>query len=280
MNYAKTIPTTGLLMAVIAIPRVVRADVEVYQVTTPIAGSLQGAISDYGNSIGPGNYPEVDLNWNFSTLNETIYLDPANLTVEQVGTVSLQGPTNPGGHINENQTIHGHGIMGSLSISQVMSFAFNTGPQPIIWNASSQSYVLNQALGGNAIIGNIPVSGTYALTTGGQTYNGSFNYTLAPDSDGPLPTTFSSFSPILDSSMLRLDGLSGQNSYLSGGRSAFAQINADNGYSMSLGIGAGDYLDSFDWSSGAVTASQAPEPSTLALIGLGLAGLLSLRRRM
>lgn len=280
MNLARKLLWKAVCVGAVTFAWRAGAQTEVYQMSAPIGGQLEGSLTDWGNNPGPNPVICFCGDWTFQNLSETVYLDLTAMTVRQVGFVSVQNPTITA-TFDDTHSVSGHGVPASLSLSQTLpngGFSFDTGPQPIVWNASAKQYQLDQ-FAGNAYLGGIPVTGSYALTTGNHTFSGNLNYSISPNSFPP-PNTFTTFTPQGETALV-LNGLNGPNSYYSMGPDAVGQEAPPNGFQMQLEAGQDDHLDYFGWSSGSATATltPTPEPSTYALLGMGLMGLVCLGRR-
>jgi hypothetical protein len=284
----KILSVEVVMLATVAMARVGNCQVQEYQLTMPLTGQQEVSITDWGNN--PGIHPNIgSMDWTFSSLSETIYLDPINLTVRQVGVVYLQPATTSPQTFTDTHDVSGQMVSSSLTISQSSQnggLSFDTGAQPVLWNATTHQYTYNQPLAGNSQITSLsPILGSYSLNTGGQTYTGTLNYTLQSAYDAP--NSFTAFSPGKNGSSLTVSGLGDQNgtgsSAFTDGAATLAQVTAANGFSMQLSAGQDDQLDYFSWGSGTGTATATPlvvpEPSSFALIGVGLAGLFCLRLR-
>ena len=147
-------------------------------------------------------------------------------------------------------------------------FSFDTGIQPYTFN--SGIYTFN----GNILnLGSF--AGSYSLLTGGQTYTGSFNYTLTAFS-GLAAYTFTQFTETSPTS-ISLSGLGDVNFGVPGGvrygsiPGVAADVTAANGFHLGLSTGAGAgfgvYGEYINWSSGPVTAKWCRSPAALLCWG-------------
>jgi PEP-CTERM motif len=276
MKIAKSLSITILSLLGLALP--MTGESQVYTLSTPISGGMSLSMSDagYSGSIG----------LTFNTLTETIYLDPVAQTIRQVGFVSVS-PSAPNIVFNESRQVPGQFPNPPQQVSATVTvnlgltgggLSFDTGARPVTWNNTVQAYTVDST------IGNIPVSGSYSLLTGGQTYTGSFNYYLYNYLG--WAGTYSQLSTIQYPNSISLSSM-----VISGGMfceavssSDVADVTAANGLDMQLSPGSYMwglvYAESFGWSSDPVTATLAvPEPSLFPILGLGLCGMIFLRRR-
>src|SRR5579884_1806260 len=277
----------AVFAAAIWIANAGHCQVQQYQLTMPLSGHEEVSISDWGNNAGiHPNVMSMDLA--FSSLSETIYLDPVNMTVRQVGLISLQsGQTSQ--TFQDGHYFSGQFASTSLTLSQNLpngGLSFDTGAQPIVWDASSHQYTLNAPLFGNSQILNLsPISGSYSFNIGQQTYTGNFSYALQNQFNAPH--AFTTFAPGPGGRSLIASGLGMQQD---GGDAGFSShqdivdVTAADGFQLELMPGEDDGVDYFDWSAdGPPVATEVPqvvpEPGSYVLIGLGLAGLFFLRRK-
>ena len=236
---------------------------QVYQFSTPISGWMGLWVYD---SNGPsGNSGKIVLT--FSNLTETVYLDAIAQTIRQVGTVSYI-PSAPNATIQETQSVSVFpnppvAVAGSVAVNLALSggaVSFDTGPQPVTWDAASQAYSFN----GN-LLSFGPAAVSWSLTTGGQIFTGAFSYSLqwnAPD--GFSATTFNLVSLVNYPSSLQLSGLGGltyfyySDYYSAVGVSGQTQVTATNGFNMQLvpGPDGNAWGTQFVWGANPVTATN------------------------
>lgn len=260
VNLRKKLPVIMMVCALFgAHPGTLFAQSSFY-FSAPLNGYQEIPFTDEaGNApgdIGPGNQNDA----NFGTVNGTVLYNPSASTVEMQGNVALNYSSSL--TFSDPHSNNGNNTPASVSINYTVGnvnngvLSFDTGPVNV----------------GDGMSVPIPVSGTYALTTGGQTYNGAFSYTLM------LNTSFQIQSVNESSMTFTMDDLLSHG----GGhmRNPLADVNAANGVEMALY--AEDHSDGvsyYNWQMNNVTA-LAPEPGTLTLLSVGAAGLLmSLRRR-
>jgi hypothetical protein len=258
-----------------------------YSLSMPISGVLSMSARDLNGPPDSHYDPNPSgsvgaaggFSLNFNTLTETVYVDKTAGTVRQAGTISVT-PAAPSFVINETQGAVSGATTVFLGPSGGNVFSFDTGMQPYTFN--SGIYTFN----GNILnLGSF--AGSYSLLTGGQTYTGSFNYTLTAFS-GLAAYTFTQFTETSPTS-ISLSGLGDVNFGVPGGvrygsiPSVAADVTAANGFHLGLSTGAGAGFGVFgeyiNWSSGPVTANVVPEPSSFALLGIGLAGWMLRRQR-
>lgn len=239
---------------------------QVYQFSTPVSGNKPLSVHDADGPAGS----EGTVVLVFSNLSETVYLDAVAQTIRQVGTVSYF-PSIPYITFQETQSVSVFpnppvNVKGTVTVQLALNggvLSFDTGPQPVTWNAASQTYTFN----GN--IGDLPAYGSWSLITGGATNAGSFTYSMYPDLGGAF--TFSSVSLVNYPASLQLSGLG-----TGGGFFAYqdfdivgeTQFAAPNGFNMQLvpGIancnGNNGSCDGFTWSANPVTATNLPTSQT------------------
>lgn len=213
----------------------------------------------------------------FSHLHETVVLDPVNQTARQIGTVT-SNPTASGFVINENQlvpsTFPNPPVSVAATISISLSLAdgdinFDTGANPATWDAAAQAYSINGQLG------NIPIMGSYSMSTGGKTYSGSFNYYLFPILGSAFTYRRLDTSGYPDHVALSVTGQEGGFFTYHPSTNTVADVVADNGFHLVLSPGDAG----FSWSA-ANSIANAPEPSEYATgVSVLLAGFAFMRKR-
>jgi hypothetical protein len=272
-------PTTtlfGILTITAALAMDSQAQVQVYQFSTPISGYLtMGAYNWYGVPEGSvnGNFSGTFMNY-FSNLSETVYLDPVNETLRQVGTITYT-PSATNIQFQETQTFTititnsfpntdtytNVNVSGDVTVNLALNggvLSFDTGPIGLEsvgdgdWDINL--FARNQIL---------PCSGSYSLVTGGQTLSGSFSYYL----DLETALGFNVLSTTEYPSSIQLSG-GGVEAEAVFPAAVVANVQATNGFTMTLAIGTfgfwgyGGY-EMFDWSLPSVTATNVAygEPS-------------------
>ena len=268
----------GILLAVIlTITATGRS--QIYTLTTPVTGSAELSLS---YSQPPGPLVRIFDRADFGTLTETIYFDPLNLTVRQIGSVSVtylvQTNTRTLSQVIGGQTVTGQLITGQALTGGAVSF--DTGVVPLVWD--DQIHAFRKAINGHPpLIGNIPVSGSFSLNTGGQTYAGDFNYSIRDDFQ-----VFSVFATNSNPALLSMRGFGGSTFgnqqagfYFSDHPGGLTNFTAGNGLVLSLFTGASDATDFLTWSAGPVNATVVPEPVALPFVGLAAVGWAFVRRR-
>ncbi|HUA65245.1 MAG TPA: hypothetical protein VME24_05315, partial [Alphaproteobacteria bacterium] len=199
-----------------------------------------------------GKDPGTSGSVEFGPLNGTLIYDPVANTLELLGSVGISG-WNGSGSFNDNQTINGVLVPATVSVNYTVGnvddgvFSFDTGAEP-----------------GNEFDVPLPISGSYSLVTGGQTYSGTYSYTLNISTDVH-------YSVINSNSVdFSMDSLSGELLVV-----PLAQITADNGVQVDLTAeDPSDGATYVEWHADNVVAvvseSSASEMLLLAFSGMGL----------
>jgi len=242
---------------------------QIYQLSTPASGYLTMSVQDLnGPSASSGIF-----NLNFDALTETVYLDPAGATIRQVGVITFS-PSATDISFQETQQIGSFpnpltNLTGTVTVRLAPvggTLSFDTGPQPLTWNAASGAYTFN---GNLTDMGNYV--GSYSLVTGSLTNNGSFNYTLPlSPAYGCLMHTFDTLSTSNYPNLLALSDLGSDynmTTWYVGTPSVVADVVASNGFHMKLSVGIHGvgyqggtlYVEQAVWySPGTVTATNVP----------------------
>jgi hypothetical protein len=233
-----------------------------YQFTTPISGYLTMSAEDTVS----GQSGSFQLN--LSSLTEDVYLNPINLTVREVGSISYTPSasdiviTRPGATLTVSLAPAG----GVLS--------FDTGYLPLTGSAGGQ-YSFN-----GMIPSFIGIGGSYSLVTGGQTYAGSFNYNLNAlygsegyiGYQGLLATGYPN-SIILNNPL-------NYERFYSPEPNPVANVTAENGLQVELELGQSGYYEICTATlPSSVTACAVPEPTSVT-IGLCALGLVFFRYKV
>jgi hypothetical protein len=261
MKITKALNITVFSLLCFAIP--VAGHCQIYTLSTPISGYMTMSVQDLNGPSGSSGGFQL----NFNSLSETIYLDPVGETLRQVGTISFT-PSATNLQFQETQTVPGQfpnpptNVSGTLTVNLAPSggnvLSFDTGPQAVTWNPSISAYTVDATLWAQGL----PMSGSYSLVTGGQTFTGSFSYTLHWWSNGQsvfFAYTFTTFSVTNYPSSIQLSGLGDPPYYpaIFSSPGIVADVKAANGFEMKLSPGVvQQYVDSelFVWSSPSVTA--------------------------
>jgi hypothetical protein len=146
---------------------------------------------------------------------------------------------------------------------------FDTGPQPLSWNAGISAYTVANA---NVFANGIPMTGSYSLVTGGQTFASNFSYSLSLSDAGneniSSALTFTTVSLVGFPDSIQVSGLGITYPpcgaiFVSPG--VVANVTASNGFNMELSPGAeawrcnaGDYGELFTWSSPGILTATNP----------------------
>lgn len=242
-----------------------------YHYTTAVSGGMGLSIQDDAVTQGIG--------LTFGQMSVDVWLDGAAGTIRQAGTVEVtpvvgsidlsqtklvpQAFPNPPAPVDGTLTVS-YGLTGGM-------LSFDTGPRAVTWDPVSQLYSFDGGLG------NIPISGSYQLTTGGKTYDGTFSYEVYPRLGGYY--VFSSVDTENYPSSITLSNMGTHGGmFFMGSGAVLSEFTADNGYPVRMIAGVGMYGigpgDGFSWSSQPATAyAVTPEPlhyataSVLSLLG-------------
>lgn len=285
MKMTKSVRIAALSLVAFAIP--LTGSCQTYTLSTPISGYLTMNARDLNGPAGSSG----GSTYNFSTLTETIYVNPVAQTIEQWGTISGT-PSAQSISFQEIQTVT-NGIFpnpttilsltGNVTVALAPAggaLSFDTGPKPLM--AASGGYTFDAQI---MPLG--PFNGSYTLVTGGQTYSKDFTYSLLAI-EGACAHTFDMVSTVGYPNTLTLSGVG----YVVGDRGWYADYNdyrevvadiiATNGFNMELAAGTvPDGVEHLFWSApGTVTATEVvPEPTSFSLLAFAIFGIMFLRRR-
>ena len=236
---------------------------QIFQLSTPWGGVMSLSVQDVNGPAGSSG----GVNLEFNHLSETIYLDPVGKTIRQVGTISCT-PTAASIQFQETQTVPGRfpspptQVSGNVTVNLAPSgggLSFDTGILPATWNAASSTYSVNALL-----LNGFPMTGSYTVVTGGQTYTGSFSYTIrCSDNQGEASIFSTIWAAAYPSTIgLSLDGLgfSGFNTsawFPSPG--IVADFKAPNGFEIQLSPGTIDFPNGDNYEEAIVGQGEAFE---------------------
>jgi PEP-CTERM motif len=226
--------------------------------------TLQQTISP----IGPGFYdsgnPIGGIDWGSGALSDTVVINPTAYTIEESGSIYL-APMENSLSVTETQSITSviqdfpnppmtvtTPVTGNWTITMSLSggaYSFDTGVQPLSWNGSE--YTFN----GDTTV-QIPISISYSLVTGGQTYSGTginadLNFPLALNDELDVANYPGSISLNPNSSFYNLPYISGP---------TVTSFTASDGFRTDL-------------------VASVPEPTTWALLGTALLTAKFMKRR-
>jgi len=232
---------------------------QIFQLSTPWGGVMSLSVQDVNGPAGSSG----GVNLEFNHLSETIYLDPVGKTIRQVGTISCT-PTAASIQFQETQTVPGRfpspptQVSGNVTVNLAPSgggLSFDTGILPATWNAASSTYSVNGLL-----LCGFPITGSYSVVTGGQTYTGSFSYTISCSDNQGNAGIFSTISAAAYPSTIELSGVgySGFNStawFPSPG--IVADFKAPNGFEIQLSPGIIDFPNGDNYDEAIVGQGEA-----------------------
>jgi hypothetical protein len=233
-----------------------------YSIATPVNARLQLAVMDYAfqdggsPSVGASTFIQV------SALTGTLYYDAAAQTIQQVGSISLDGPANVSLSFDEHVHINGEpqSATVTLDFSLPTTLSFDTGVQPL--NGSGNSFYFTAPA--------VPIYGTYSILAGEETLSGTFSYDLL------FPTCLAQIGDVTATDMTLTEGPS---SYNFRGWRITSGLMATNGMTFNLVGGISDGTYSSSWELDPATATAVPEPGCGAFVILGLAVLAAGRWR-
>jgi hypothetical protein len=227
---------------------------QTYSFSAPVTGYFGLDIMDYSPQDGGaptiGTASTITLN----TLTETLYYDPVTQTLRQMGSVSLNVPTNVTlsfiEHVHVNSSPQTATVTVNFSFPPILSF--DTGFQAS--SGATNEFIIAPPT--------IPITGTYSILAGDQTLTGLFNYSLL------FPSLVTDVSAITPASLVISQTPIGPMGFFA--PNIARSVTAANGMEFNLvgGISDGTYRSS--WSLNPVTAIAVPEPGFHLLFGLGL----------
>jgi hypothetical protein len=234
----------------------VNVHAQIFHFSTPINGGMSLTMRDTDGSYSGSIY------LTFTNLTETVYVNSSNGTVQQMGFVSVS-PSASNIVFNESIAVAGtfpnppttNSAKVTVNLGLVGGgLSFDTGIHASTWNSSAQAYSIA------AIIGNIPVSGSYTLVTGGTTNIGTLSYYYYPylgNADTYSLLTTTEYPNSISLTGMGTDGGMFCEAISSG---VVANVTATNGVNMVLSPGSYMwglvYAESFTWSSSQVTATN------------------------
>ena len=219
---------------------------QVYSFSALGTAQCQLAVMDWSDySAGAASWISVN------TLNETVYYDPIAQTVRQVGSVSLNAPTDVTLSFNDVQVVGGNPQTATVAVdfSLPSILSFDSGVEPL--NDGNAQFTPPSIL----------LTGNYSILANNQTLTGSFGYSL------DFQTSLTEVSDVTPTSLV----ISQSPSYYDFSAPEIASgITAANDMVFNLvgGISDGTYLST--WSLGPVTAAAVPEPGSPLLFSIGL----------
>jgi hypothetical protein len=238
------------------------SDAQSYSFTAPSQGYQELAFSG-DQHFGPGGILYgASTTINFGTVDGIFTYNVAASSVRIAGSVELSsysGSTS----FQDYQYVNGNPVLADVTVNYLIgnvhngAMSFDTGNMTV---ANPNKFNFEIA---------IPVSGSYSVVEGGQTYAGAFSYALGlplfvkngPASGNTIPISFSTAVNKQDD-----------------GGGLLAQVITVNG--MNLGLSTMDPSDGQTyWGWNMQVTGVVPEPSTYAILGCGLVGLALARRR-
>jgi hypothetical protein len=229
-----------------------QSQIQTYYYSGPVNGYV-------GVDLTPGSGYYGGFGITFGTLTETLYYDPVTQSiVEQVGSLTINPSSGSFNIVNANGMTHVVVGSANLTVGNDGSFSFDRNRIYAYFN------------GNRVFTPGISYSDLYVPVTGngvyqGQAFSGNWNIDLSlytqVDAVNPTSLTFSE-SP-----------------------SGSAYYSAGSGVAIpSLGLNEGTQDNTYYYAWGlnqvvATATTAAPEPNSIALLGLGLSALAFLRRR-
>jgi hypothetical protein len=250
---------TKTLLGVLAITLAVamHAHSQTYQFSAPLSGYLTMSAQDLNGSSGSSGIFTNE----FDSISETVYLDTVSNTIRQVGAVFY---TSSASNIQFQETQSGVPGTVTVDLGPTGGFIpFDTGVQTMTWDASSSNYMVD-----TSFLFPIPISGSYSLVTGGETYSNSFAYSIN-DNEGDnyvaaqcyyIISLGQDYPGTIQLSGIRVCCYQG---VLFPSPGIVADVQASNGFEMKLSPGINLYWwpqyapgEIFSWSSDPVTATN------------------------
>lgn len=262
-----------LIFFLIGFGSAAKGNCQIYQGSGAANGNIDGWLKAFNpNTVGANSY--FQLGGSFSSQTETVFLDRTASTIRQVGSFAINfGGT---GVVNGSQQVGSPAqtVPYTLTLSQSLP----GGNSLYFDSTSSINQWFSPTLGrfNPFILLSAPVNVNYSLVTGGETYAGSFSYTMALALSGILVNL--SISDDQNSMAISAwNNFPGTGAYSP--MNGFANITAANGVNLTINTGANDNTDFYSFSSGAITATVVPEPFAMSLFCLGLSALVFARRQ-
>lgn len=227
--------------------------------------NLSESVDNFGPQIFANSQNIGSSSWGTGNVSDTVVINPSAYTIEQSGSIYLPAAVSsislPESQLvistvqnlfpNPPSTVT-NDVAANLTVTLDFSggnFSFDTGAQQLEWNGSSYSFNGNTGF-------TVPVSISYSLVTGGQTYSGmvgNLDFTYFLTLGGQLDTTdypgsiSISPSPLLTAATI-------------GNVVTIANFTAANGFDSSI-------------------VATVPEPASWAILGCALAAIKFVHKR-
>jgi hypothetical protein len=238
----------------------------------PVTGHCQTFYVDGGMSggftftVSDGSFGSGGSTGAISYFQETVFLDTIAGTIRQTGTVYLAASSATVRFQDTQQVIQPFPnppvtVSGDLTVT--LNFAgavlpFDTGTQSASWDGYVYTFP------GPLPVYTLPMNGSYSLVTGGETYTGSFNYSLHTIMGWGVDSSIFAFTQLdptgyPDTILLSGNGvnrvMNTEQFVLAGGPSS---LTASNGYTLKFTLGS---TERWIWGTNVVTATRVSPSS-------------------